>query len=102
MLNIVIFHLNDAELFILGLLSKFRENFQKNDKSFEDEFYDSSQDQDCFGYYEESNDESEESPSKYSRLEKYGWVSLDKFFDTVGSLSQKYRSLFQLENKRRY
>ena len=89
----MICHLNDAGLFISGLLSKL---YKKMFKICEDDFYDSSPDPDCFGDYEESDDESEESPSKCCRLAKYDWVSLNKVFDTIGSLSQQYPGYLQL------
>jgi hypothetical protein len=65
-------------------------------KFCEVDFYNSSPDPDCFGDYEESDDESEENRSKCPRLEKYDWVSLNKFFDTIGSLTQQYPTYIQL------
>ena len=71
-------------------------NFGTTFKICQDDFYDSSPDPDCFGDYEGSADESEESPSKCSRLEKYDWVSLNDFFDTIGGLTQQYPAYLQL------
>ena len=75
---------------------KLVDSVQDNDE------YDSSPD--CFG--DDSNDQDEDEdgdsemdespPSKVIKSEKINWVSLHKFFDTVGSLQDHYPSYSQL------